>query len=95
MSSIRDLNTLPLASSAIEKLQECGFRSVGELKGVQPLDLARELDVSADLANQVSYRSDLKVAIPLGGWDAIGHWVFYLRCPGLLYDLLYSQYHTN
>jgi len=53
MSDIRDLNTLPLDAEAMNKLYECGFRNVGELKGVQPLDLARELSVSADLANQI------------------------------------------
>ncbi len=53
MSAIRDLNTLPLPRASIDKLKECGFQNVGELKGSQPLDLAREMDVEIDVANDI------------------------------------------
>jgi len=48
MSESVDLSTLPLARSLVETLVSHGFRFVSELKSLKPLDLAKELDISAD-----------------------------------------------
>ena len=48
MSESVDLSTLPLARSLVDTLLSHGFRYVSELKSLKPLDLAKELDISAD-----------------------------------------------
>jgi RAD51-like protein 2 len=50
---IRDVSTLPIARSAVDALIKGGFRVVGDLKGVQPLELAQELGIAADIALSV------------------------------------------
>lgn len=48
MSDTVDVSTLPLARSLVTTLITHGFRFVSELKSLKPLDLAKELDISAD-----------------------------------------------
>ncbi len=48
MSDTVDVSTLPLARNLVTTLITHGFRFVSELKSLKPLDLAKELDISAD-----------------------------------------------
>ena len=46
----RAVSSLPLAGSTIELLSKKGFRHTSDLEGMRPLELARELDVTAEVA---------------------------------------------
>jgi len=51
MSSGRDIRTLPLSQESIQALLSSGFTSVGDLRGVLPLDLRKETGLSVEEAH--------------------------------------------
>jgi RecA/RadA recombinase len=68
MSSSRDIRTLPLAQASISALLEAGFVSVGDLKGISPLDLRKETGISIEEALSAvqcvrSSQKDLNITI--------------------------------
>jgi len=49
----RELSTLPLAPGDIDLLIQAGFKFVSEVSELRPLDLARELNITADAAGGI------------------------------------------
>ncbi|CAM9608326.1 unnamed protein product [Phaeothamnion confervicola] len=67
MLSRRDLSTLPLAPSVLEKLLRCGFRTVADVHGLTPIQVSAELAVSCEEALQIL--QDIEVANGGGGGE--------------------------
>jgi RAD51-like protein 2 len=53
MATVRDVSSLPLSRSSVELLLKSGFRFIADVLEMQPLDLAQEIGVSADVALKI------------------------------------------
>jgi RAD51-like protein 2 len=53
MSSFRDVNSLPLARSHIDKLIKQGFRFLSDLENISAVELSKECDFSMETAVSV------------------------------------------
>jgi hypothetical protein len=50
LAELRDITSLPISRENINLLFKGGFRNVSDLKGIQPFDLAGELNISPQIA---------------------------------------------
>lgn len=53
MADVREVSSLPLSASVIASLIRAGYRTVADLKDLEPLDLVQDLRITPDLALQV------------------------------------------
>jgi hypothetical protein len=53
MAESRPISTLPIARALVDQLTSCGFRTVEELRGLKPIDLAKELNVRVEISYEI------------------------------------------
>ncbi|CAM9368832.1 unnamed protein product, partial [Discosporangium mesarthrocarpum] len=71
-TACREISSLQLAPGTVEKLLRAGFRSLGDVDGIPPVDLAQELKITPQEALKVLHDIQVALAGPGASSRALG-----------------------